>query len=263
MEQKKIGEFIAAQRKEKQMTQRQLGEALGISDKAISKWECGKGLPDISIMVPLCELLDINVNELLSGEHLTEDVYSKKAEENMMHLIQETENQKKENARGNAFQIITWIMGNILLLAFLMFTSSSQKNFPLHFYLDLPSLITVLFYTFLALFFAGYTKDFKNAFSFLHHKPESIEKLQNAITAVSFTMKSLMIVGAFSTVFYTIYLLWMADEFVDDILGWGVNLAVVLLCALYSIIGVAILLPVKGRLEKVKDRMEIERRGQK
>ena len=73
MEQKKIGEFIAAQRKEKQMTQKQLGEALGISDKAISKWECGKGLPDISIMMPLCELLEINVNELLSGEHLTED----------------------------------------------------------------------------------------------------------------------------------------------------------------------------------------------
>ncbi len=60
MEQKKIGEFIAAQRKEKQMTQKQLGEALGISDKAISKWECGKGLPDISIMMPLCELLEIN-----------------------------------------------------------------------------------------------------------------------------------------------------------------------------------------------------------
>lgn len=59
MEQKKIGEFIAAQRKEKQMTQKQLGEALGISDKAISKWECGKGLPDISIMMPLCELLEL------------------------------------------------------------------------------------------------------------------------------------------------------------------------------------------------------------
>ena len=54
MEQKEIGEFSAAQRKEKQMTQKQLGEALGISDKAISKWECGKGLPDISIMMPLC-----------------------------------------------------------------------------------------------------------------------------------------------------------------------------------------------------------------
>lgn len=81
MEQEKIGEFIAAQRKEKKMTQKQLGEALGVSDKAVSKWECGKGLPDISTMVSLCELLEINVNELLSGEHLAEDAYSRKAEE--------------------------------------------------------------------------------------------------------------------------------------------------------------------------------------
>lgn len=81
MEQEKIGEFIAAQRKEKKMTQKQLGEALGVSDKAVSKWECGKGLPDISTMVSLCELLEINVNELLSGEDLAEDAYSRKAEE--------------------------------------------------------------------------------------------------------------------------------------------------------------------------------------
>ena len=81
MEQEKIGEFIAAQRKEKKMTQKQLGEALGVSDKAVSKWECGRGLPDISTMVSLCELLEINVNELLSGEDLAEDAYSRKAEE--------------------------------------------------------------------------------------------------------------------------------------------------------------------------------------
>ncbi len=143
MEQEKIGEFIAAQRKEKHMTQKQLGEALGISDKAISKWECGKGLPDISIMVPLCELLEINVNELLSGEHLTGDSYSKKAEENMMHLIQETENQKKKIAHGNVFRMIAWIMGNLLLLLFLAFTTASQKQFPFSFYFDYSTFLHV------------------------------------------------------------------------------------------------------------------------
>ena len=249
MEQEKIGEFIAAQRKEKHMTQKQLGEALGISDKAISKWECGKGLPDISIMVPLCELLEINVNELLSGEHLTGDSYSKKAEENMMHLIQETENQKKKIAHGNVFRMIAWIMGNLLLPLFLAFTTASQKQFPFSFYFDLPALITVLFYMFLALFFAGYTKDFKNAFSFLHRKPESLEELQNAIMALSFAIKSLITVGAFSAIFYTIYLLWIARD-LNDIYTWGINMAVTLLAALYSLIGISILLPIKGRLEK-------------
>ena len=87
MEQKKIGSFIAQQRKEKQMTQKQLGEALGVSDKTVSKWECGNGLPDISIIMPLCNLLEINVNELLSGESLTQEEYPGKAEENIMNLI--------------------------------------------------------------------------------------------------------------------------------------------------------------------------------
>ena len=134
MEQEKIGEFIAAQRKEKGMTQKQLGDALKISDKTVSKWECGKGLPDISIIMPLCELLNISVNELLSGEHLTEDSYPEKAEENMMQLIQETENQKRDSTRRYYFRTAAWILGNLLILLALIMTSASQKNFPIFFY---------------------------------------------------------------------------------------------------------------------------------
>ncbi|HBI62205.1 MAG TPA: hypothetical protein DDY31_13500 [Lachnospiraceae bacterium] len=252
MEQEKIGKFIAAQRKEKQMTQRQLGEALGISDKAISKWECGKGLPDISIMVPLCELLEINVNELLSGEHLAEDAYSQKAEENMMHLILETENQKKENVRGNTFRMLAWIMGNLLLLLFSTMTSASKSNFPFAFYIDIPSLIMVLFYTFLSLSFAGYTKDFKNTFSFLRRKAESAEELQNAIKAVSFVIKSLIVGGAFNTTFYAIYLLWLTDDSME-LRTFVANTAITFLPFLYGLLGAAILIPIKGRLEKNKD----------
>ena len=249
MEQKKIGEFIAAQRKEKQMTQKQLGEALGISDKAISKWECGKGLPDISIMMPLCELLEINVNELLSGEHLTEDAYSRKAEENMMNLIQETENQKKENTRGNILRTVTWVMGNILILLMLIMTSASQANFPIAFYLDMPSLIAMLFYLYLTLFFAGHTKDFKNAFSFLRRrKPESIEEAQKAIMALSLAMKSLITAGGFCTLFFSIYLLWLTTNSMD-LSTFTANMAVTLIPFLYGLIGAAILIPVKGRLE--------------
>ncbi|RKI38050.1 XRE family transcriptional regulator [bacterium D16-51] len=249
MEQKKIGEFIAAQRKEKQMTQKQLGEALGISDKAISKWECGKGLPDISIMVPLCELLEINVNELLSGEHLTEDAYSRKAEENMMNLIQESENQKKENIRGNILRTVTWVMGNLLILFMLIMTSASQTNFPITFYFDMPSLIAMLFYLYLTLFFTGHTKNFRNAFSFLRRrKPESIEEAQKAIIAVSLAMKSLITAGAFCTLFFSIYLLWLTTNSMD-LSTFTANMAITLIPFLYGVIGAAILMPVKGCLE--------------
>lgn len=63
-----IGRFITSERKKKGYTQRQLSEELGISDKTISKWECGNGFPEVSLILPLCNELDITVNELLSGQ---------------------------------------------------------------------------------------------------------------------------------------------------------------------------------------------------
>ena len=253
MEQEKIGEFIAAQRKEKGMTQKQLGDALKISDKTVSKWECGKGLPDISIIMPLCELLNISVNELLSGEHLTEDSYPEKAEENMMQLIQETENQKRDSTRRYYFRTAAWILGNLLILLALIMTSASQKNFPIFFYFDFTVLGTTLCNMFLTLFFSGYTKAFRKAFSFLCNRPESQKELKNAIAAVSLAVKSLIIGGIFWTIFFAIYLLWLSDTFADDSYMFMANLAIPLLPILYGFFGTMILLPIKARLEKQQE----------
>ena len=89
MDQSKTGRFIAEMRRTRNLTQRQLAERLAISDKTVSKWECGKGLPEVSLMLPLCEILQITVNDLLSGERVADGDYQKKAEENMMDLIRE------------------------------------------------------------------------------------------------------------------------------------------------------------------------------
>lgn len=67
MDQIKTGRFIAAERKRQGRTQRQLAEALGISDKTVSKWECGNGFPEVSLLLPLCQALEVSVNELLTG----------------------------------------------------------------------------------------------------------------------------------------------------------------------------------------------------
>lgn len=96
MDQVRIGKFIAKTRKLRNLTQKQLADALSISDKTISKWECGKGLPEVSLMLPLCDMLDITVNDLLSGEKVSEADYQKKAEGNMMNLVKENEENKKE-----------------------------------------------------------------------------------------------------------------------------------------------------------------------
>ena len=89
MEPTRIGRFIAERRKALGLTQRQLAERLAVSDKAVSKWETGRGLPDVLLMPPLCAALGITVNDLLSGERVGEGDYRKKAEENMMELVRE------------------------------------------------------------------------------------------------------------------------------------------------------------------------------
>ncbi len=86
MNQEKIGKFIASCRKECGYTQASLGEKLGITDRAVSKWETGKSMPDASIMLELCNLLNISVNELLTGEHIAMENYKEKAEENLLEL---------------------------------------------------------------------------------------------------------------------------------------------------------------------------------
>ncbi len=88
MDQQKIGKFILEERKKKGYTQKQLADKLSISDKTVSKWENGNGIPDISLLLPLCEEFGISVNELLSGECLTDTEYKQKAEENIMKLVQ-------------------------------------------------------------------------------------------------------------------------------------------------------------------------------
>jgi len=95
MNQIKIGKFIAECRKRKSLTQIQLAEKLHVTDKAISKWENGKGMPDSSIMLDLCNELKISVNELLSGEKINMNEYNDKAEENLFELNKSNEKKKK------------------------------------------------------------------------------------------------------------------------------------------------------------------------
>ena len=99
MDQIKIGKFIASCRKELGMTQAGLAEKLGISDRAVSKWETGKSLPDSGIMLDLCGFLNINVNELLSGERIMAETYDQRAEENLLAMKHEVEEKNRQMLR--------------------------------------------------------------------------------------------------------------------------------------------------------------------
>ena len=91
MDQVKIGKFIAQRRKTANLTQLQLAEKLNITDRAVSKWETGKALPDSSIMLDLCDILEITVNDLLSGEVVSMENYEKKTEEMLLQMVKEKE----------------------------------------------------------------------------------------------------------------------------------------------------------------------------
>lgn len=86
MNQEEIGKFIAECRKNKKITQQELANKLNVTDKAVSKWENGRCMPDLSLMNELCEILGISINELLSGKRLTNEEYQKKLEENIIKI---------------------------------------------------------------------------------------------------------------------------------------------------------------------------------
>ncbi len=99
MNQIKIGAFIAARRKMTNLTQAKLAEKLNITDRAVSKWETGKALPDSSIMLELCEILRITVNDLLCGEVVTMDHYNKELEKNLLEMLKQKEESDKKLLR--------------------------------------------------------------------------------------------------------------------------------------------------------------------
>ncbi len=96
MNQVKIGKFIASKRKEQGLTQLQLAEKLGITDRAVSKWETGKSLPDASLMPELCKLLKITINDLLCGEVVSVENYNEKAEKALLEMVKKEEMQNKK-----------------------------------------------------------------------------------------------------------------------------------------------------------------------
>ncbi len=111
---KNIGNFIAERRKSKKLTQLELANKIFVSEKTISKWECGKGFPESSLILPLCKELDISANELLSGKLLTSEDYKKCAEENLIILKNRQENSVKH------LLTLEWVVALISLATYLV-----------------------------------------------------------------------------------------------------------------------------------------------
>lgn len=125
MNQEKIGNFISKCRKVKKLNQSELAERLDVTDKSVSNWENGRNMPDLSLFKPLCEELDISINDLISGERVTDDKYQQKLEENIINTIDYSN--KKLLEKDKIIAIIFIISGLLLTLtAMTIFKSESS-----------------------------------------------------------------------------------------------------------------------------------------
>lgn len=165
MNQKKIGNFIAECRKQKKMTQYELGEKLGVTEKSISNWENGRNMPDLSLFKPLCEELNITINELLSGEKISEDNYQEKFEENIINTISYSNKklQKKNQLIGLILMLFGFFMSIMGLMAFNPDSHSCSFSVvigvifsTLGFFKIVKSKSNLKTLTYLVLFFIGY-----------------------------------------------------------------------------------------------------------
>ena len=114
MDQIKIGKFIAECRRSVGLTQMQLAEKLNVTDRAISKWETGRSLPDSSIMLELCDILKITVNDLLCGEVVTMEDYNKEMENKLVEMVKEKEESDRRLLR---MEVVTGVMSLVPLIA--------------------------------------------------------------------------------------------------------------------------------------------------
>lgn len=125
MNQEKIGKFIAACRKEQKITQQELAEILGVSDRTIGNWENGRNMPDLSLFKPLCEALNITLNDLMSGEKVKEKEYQEKFEENIVNTIDYST--KKITKYNQVISLILIIFGLFVSISAIMIFPSESS----------------------------------------------------------------------------------------------------------------------------------------
>lgn len=134
MNENKTGNFISALRKEKELTQAQLAEKLNVTDKAVSRWETGKGMPDSSLLVPLADSLGITVNELLTGEKISEEAFTQKSDDNLVDSVQKTEKAVKQRNLAKTLLVVAVIVFTLSVsllttVIYLMSTSIYEATF--------------------------------------------------------------------------------------------------------------------------------------
>ena len=250
MDLQKMGTFISEKRKQKNLTQQELADLLHLSNRTISKWECGKGIPDNSIILELCRILEINVNELLSGEQLTNEEYRTKADENMLALIQVPVNNTKQTILALLHSVFVELI-LVLFVAFVIYFNTMDSANAID-YLDLPSIIIILGTIGVVLVATGMYKDFVNALKIciLPANETSDTELNRSLSAILVADLAALFAGVLMTIASSITTLLSITPTTQG--ASYVAFAICLLGILYGFAFCLLTLPFAGKLIKRK-----------
>ena len=234
MDQERIGKFILEARHEVGLTQKELAERIGVSDRTISKWENGGSTPDIFYLQDLCDILKVTMNELISGEHLTEEAYRMKAEENIEMLI-------KENAKNVKNRAIIYTILCVLLCLYLIWFLGKVFQGSLIQKPDFIALNVDIILPIIMLLASGrlrYLRLIKNG-----RNLEPNER-KDVISTLTLGIHAELISGGICTIVYLIH--WFSNP--DNAGYFGINLGNPLKGILYSLVISAVVLVIRERI---------------
>ena len=244
MNQETIGKFIAACRKEKGLTQVQLAEKLNITNRAVSKWETGKSIPDAAIMLDLCDILGISVNELLSGERIPMVNYQKRAEENLVELQQKANSTQK---RAN------FLVKLVILILGVLFIVKYGIGGRTQYFVDSISMEFILIPSLLALLCTGYWRNFPMAFVYIIKRDDcTAEIIRDSANALKLVCGSSLIWGSIGFTISTVNLMrkhMLDPEFAFPKLCGDISVA--LLPLFYALVINAVLVPLYFELNRL------------
>lgn len=247
MDQEKTGNYIAEKRKQLGMTQKQLAEQVGLTDKAVSKWERGKSVPDSAMIADLCRILHISVNEFLSGEDIGKESYPDKAEENMRVLMKEHNSQKK----NSKLIIVSMTIGFILTLIGLIATFMNiQGLYVIAYFIDMPSLLFLFGIDLIVLVLSRAVIDFFRSLAICFGKEKvKEEQIAKSIRAVELVLILNVLAGAF--IFIGQLILTMPKALESGTMPQVIS--VLIITVWYSIFLDLLLLPVLFRLQQKRE----------
>ncbi len=250
MDQIKIGKFIADMRKSQGLTQKQLADQLGVTDKTVSKWETGYRLPDASILLELSAVLKVDINELLAGEkffsnEFSSEEYIRQSESSIVNLVSELNESGQKSRSRNVGMIAGLSLIGLALLY--LFTSSLRMGRIIDIF-DLPTLFYLLGLKFTILSISGWFHNYLNAWkTCLPRKKLSGKDLELAVQAVKYAIALTLTLGCLISFLGLFSLL---NYMVDPSFLWQ-SLAQSLLAVLYATIEITIYIVLIFRMKRM------------